>query len=62
MPLVLGASSVRRFLRLQGFAGRDEARAKALDLLTRGLTDVESVDDGDDLDAQGDDKLCQMAA
>jgi hypothetical protein len=46
MPLVLGASSVRRFLRLQGFAGRDEARAKALDLLTRGLTDVESVDDG----------------
>jgi hypothetical protein len=28
------------------FAGRDEAGAKALDLLTRGLTDIESVDDG----------------
>jgi hypothetical protein len=35
MPL---ASSVRRFLRLQGFAGRDEAGAKALDLLTRSRT------------------------
>ena len=51
---LIGSVAVRRFLRLQGFAGRDEAGAKALDLFTRGFTDVESVDDGAEPAGRGD--------